>query len=150
MQEKYPKALIHLEDTTGKRLFSEVKLTEAAAELNKLKERVDGIGYDLSVSAKAKSFICEKGFDEKLSNEVFELIEPFAGYAFNKAHSVSYAMIAYWTAYFKANYKIEYFTALLNSSINNTDKISVCVNELRKTELQILKPNIKKNFFIDN
>ena len=84
----------------------------------------------------------EKGFDEKLSNEVFELIEPFAGYAFNKAHSVSYAMIAYWTAYFKANYKIEYFTALLNSSINNTDKISVCVNELRKTELQILKPNI--------
>ena len=84
----------------------------------------------------------EKGFDEKLSNEVFELIEPFAGYAFNKAHSVSYAMIAYWTAYFKANYKIEYFTALLNSSINNTDKISVCVNELRKTELEILKPNI--------
>ena len=84
----------------------------------------------------------EKGFDEKLSNEVFELIEPFAGYAFNKAHSVSYAMIAYWTAYFKANYKIEYFTALLNSSINNTDKISVCINELRKTELKILKPNI--------
>tara|TARA_Y100001970_G_scaffold44984_1_gene56363 strand:- start:18071 stop:21568 length:3498 start_codon:yes stop_codon:yes gene_type:complete len=93
----------------------------------------------------------EKGFNEKLSNEVFELIEPFAGYAFNKAHSVSYAMIAYWTAYFKANYKIEYFTALLNSSINNTEKISVCVNELRKTNLKILKPDIntsKVNFEI--
>lgn len=86
-----------------------------------------------------------KGFDEKTSNEVFELIEPFAGYAFNKAHSVSYAMIAYWTAYFKANYKIEYFTALLNSSINNTDKISVCVSEIKKTDLEILKPNINNS-----
>ncbi|MFL2652876.1 MAG: DNA polymerase III subunit alpha [Dehalococcoidia bacterium] len=87
----------------------------------------------------------EKGFDEKTSNEVFELIEPFAGYAFNKAHSVSYAMIAYWTAYFKANYKIEYFTALLNSSINNTEKISVSVTEIRKTDLEILKPNINNS-----
>jgi len=86
-----------------------------------------------------------KGFDKKTSNEVFELIEPFAGYAFNKAHSVSYAMIAYWTAYFKANYKIEYFTALLNSSISNTDKISVCVSEIKKTDLEILKPNINNS-----
>ena len=86
-----------------------------------------------------------KGFDEKTSNEIFELIEPFAGYAFNKAHSISYAMIAYWTAYFKSNYKIEYFTALLNSSINNTDKISVCVSEIRKTDLEIAKPNINNS-----
>jgi DNA polymerase III subunit alpha len=42
---------------------------------------------------------------------IFDLIEPFAGYAFNKAHSVSYAMIAYWTAYLKANYPVEYFAA---------------------------------------
>jgi len=86
-----------------------------------------------------------RGFDEKTSNEIFELIEPFAGYAFNKAHSVSYAMIAYWTAYFKANYKIEYFTALLNSSINNTDKISVSISEIRKTDLEIKKPNINNS-----
>ena len=66
----------------------------------------------------------KKGFDNDIANEIFELIEPFAGYAFNKAHSVSYAMIAYWTAYFKANYKVDYFTSLLNSYINNFDKIA--------------------------
>ena len=95
----------------------------------------------------------EKGFDKKTSNEVFDLIEPFAGYAFNKAHSVSYAMIAYWTAYFKANYKTEYFTSLLNSSINNTDKISECVSQIRKTHFQIMKPDINNSqvtFSIDN
>jgi len=84
----------------------------------------------------------EKGFDKNTANKIFELIEPFAGYAFNKAHSVSYAMIAYWTAYFKSNFKVEYFTSLLNSSISNFDKISDCILEIRKTEIEIEKPNI--------
>ena len=83
-----------------------------------------------------------KGFDNDIANEIFELIEPFAGYAFNKAHSVSYAMIAYWTAYFKANYKVEYFTSLLNSYINNFDKISDCITEIRKTNIDVKNPHI--------
>ena len=84
----------------------------------------------------------KKGFDNDIANEIFELIEPFAGYAFNKAHSVSYAMIAYWTAYFKANYKVEYFTSLLNSYINNFDKISDCITEIRKTNIDVKNPHI--------
>ena len=84
----------------------------------------------------------EKGFDNDIANEIFDLIEPFAGYAFNKAHSVSYAMIAYWTAYFKANYKIEYFTSLLNSYISNFEKISDCITEIRKTNITIKNPSI--------
>ena len=95
----------------------------------------------------------KKGFDEQTANKIFELIEPFAGYAFNKAHSVSYAMIAYWTAYFKSNFKVEYFTSLLNSSINNFEKISDCILEIRKTEIQIKTPNINLSetmFSIEN
>ena len=94
----------------------------------------------------------EKGFDNDIANEIFELIEPFAGYAFNKAHSVSYAMIAYWTAYFKANYKVEYFTSLLNSYINNFDKISDCITEIRKTNIEVKNPHInysKSKFSIE-
>ena len=50
---------------------------------------------------------------------IFDLIEPFAGYAFNKAHSISYALISYWTAYFKAHYPLEYMGAVLNSRMDH-------------------------------
>ena len=62
-------------------------------------------------------------------------------------------MIAYWTAYFKSNYKIEYFTSLFNSFVNNFEKISDCILEIRKTEIEIKKPNInysKSMFSIEN
>src|ERR1041384_3609560 len=54
-----------------------------------------------------------KGVPEKKANEIFDLMEPFAGYAFNKAHAVCYAMVAYQTAYLKANYPVEYMAALM-------------------------------------
>jgi DNA polymerase-3 subunit alpha len=56
-----------------------------------------------------------KGFSSELAEQVYSLIEPFAGYAFNKAHAFSYALIAYQTAYLKANYPVEYITALLSA-----------------------------------
>ena len=54
------------------------------------------------------------GYTKDEAESVFDLIEPFAGYAFNKAHAVSYALIAYWTAYFKANYQLEYMLSLIH------------------------------------
>ena len=57
------------------------------------------------------------GFEQKVAEDVFSLIEPFAGYAFNKAHSISYALVSYWTAYFKAHYPVEYMGAVLNSRL---------------------------------
>ena len=63
-----------------------------------------------------------KGYDRELAIEIFDLIEPFAGYAFNKAHSVSYALISYWTGYFKAHYPVEYMAAVLNSRLDNPGK----------------------------
>ena len=57
-----------------------------------------------------------KGYEQRLAEQVFDLIEPFAGYAFNKAHAFSYAVIAYQTAYLKAHYPVEYMTAVLISA----------------------------------
>ena len=74
-----------------------------------------------------------KGFSQELADEVFQLVEPFAGYAFNKAHSVSYAVIAYWTAYFKANYPEEYMTALLNAHAGQAEKVAGAVTECLAT-----------------
>ncbi len=83
-----------------------------------------------------------KGYTPELATRIFNLIEPFAGYAFNKAHSISYAMIAYWTAYFRANYPTEYFAALLNASTGNSDKLSECVREARRNRIEILMPDV--------
>ena len=93
----------------------------------------------------------EKGYSEKLAVEIFELIEPFAGYAFNKAHSVSYAMISYWTGYFKANYPNEYMAASMNSFVNHSDKskLTKTMSEATKMSLKILGPDINhsKEYF---
>lgn len=86
-----------------------------------------------------------KGVERKLAEEVFDLIEPFAGYAFNKAHSVSYALLAYRGAYLKANYTSEYMTSFLNTYINNTDKVRLAIAECRHLGIQMLPPDINKS-----
>ena len=83
-----------------------------------------------------------KGFDRPLATQVFDLIEPFAGYAFNKAHSVSYALISYWTAYFKAHYPLEYMCSVLNSRLDNTERIVSSINECSKLQIPVLLPHI--------
>ncbi len=86
-----------------------------------------------------------KGISPELADEVFTLIEPFAGYAFNKAHSVSYALIAYETAYLKANYSIEYMTALLNTHIDQPDKVRPAINECHHLDIAVLPPDINQS-----
>ena len=92
-----------------------------------------------------KNFIAradKKGVPREIAKEVFTLIKPFAGYAFNKAHSVSYALIAYRTAYLKANYPIEYMTAFLNTYWDNMDKVRSGVAECRRLGIQVLPPDV--------
>jgi len=84
-------------------------------------------------------------FPKSLAEEVFQLIEPFAGYAFNKAHSVSYAMIAYWTAYLKANYPEEYMSSLMNSHLGQADKISSDTAECLRLGIPVLLPDINRS-----
>ena len=94
-----------------------------------------------------------KGFGEEIAVEVFNLIEPFAGYAFNKAHSVSYALISYWTAYFKAHYPLEYMCAVLNSRLDNPDRIVASINECFRLGISVHLPDINRSeelFTIDH
>ncbi|MCL2707089.1 MAG: DNA polymerase III subunit alpha [Dehalococcoidia bacterium] len=87
----------------------------------------------------------KRGYTEELAADVYHLIEPFAGYAFNKAHATSYALIAYQTAYLKANYPEEYITGLLTAYWGNADKVAVAVGESRRLKIKVLPPDINKS-----
>lgn len=87
----------------------------------------------------------KKGFSPEVAGQVFELIEPFAGYAFNKAHSVSYAMIAYQTAYLKANYPVEYMTALLLSHSGQQEKVAAAVADCQRMDIKVLPPDVNRS-----
>jgi len=87
----------------------------------------------------------KNGIPPELAQEVFSLIEPFAGYAFNKAHSVSYGLIAYRTAYLKANYPIEYMVAWLDTYSDNMDKVRSAIAECRRMGIKVLPPDISKS-----
>jgi DNA polymerase III subunit alpha len=82
------------------------------------------------------------GISEKLANQIFEKIEMFAGYGFNKSHSACYGHISYWTAYLKANHPVEFMAALLSNEVNNTDKIAVFVAECHRMKIEILPPDL--------
>ncbi len=84
----------------------------------------------------------ERGFDAKKSETLFELIEKFAGYGFNKSHSAAYAMITFQTAYLKTHYPQEFMAALLTSEQDNTDKIVKYVDEVKRLGIKLLPPDI--------
>jgi DNA polymerase-3 subunit alpha len=86
-----------------------------------------------------------KGVSEKKANEIFDLMEPFAGYAFNKAHAVCYAMVAYQTAYLKANYPVEYMAALMACFIEKSDKLVTCMEECKRMGIEVLPPDINRS-----
>ncbi|MFA5114733.1 MAG: DNA polymerase III subunit alpha [Candidatus Omnitrophota bacterium] len=82
---------------------------------------------------------------ESIANKIFDLIEYFSGYGFNKSHSAAYALISYRTAYLKANFPVEFMTALLTSERDNTDKIVEYVNEANRMGIKILPPDINES-----
>ena len=79
---------------------------------------------------------------EKKANAIFDLLEKFAGYGFNKSHSAAYGVISYQTAYLKAHYPVEFMAGLLSNEINDTEKISVFVGECKRMGISILPPNV--------
>src|SRR5260370_11245658 len=83
--------------------------------------------------------------EEKKANAIFDLLEKFAGYGFNKSHSAAYGLISYQTAYLKANYPVEFMAGLLSNEVNNTDKISVFVAECQRMNIAILPPDVNKS-----
>ena len=81
-------------------------------------------------------------FERKLAENLWEWIEPFSAYGFNKAHSVSYGRVAYLTAYLKAHFPTEYMCAVLNAEEGEVDKISVSIKECIRLGIKVLPPNV--------
>jgi len=87
----------------------------------------------------------DKGLTKSQAQQIFELIERFAGYGFNKSHSTRYALIAYQTAYMKAHWPIEYMAALLTYEMGNTDKVVDYIAECAKMGIEVLAPDINES-----
>jgi DNA polymerase-3 subunit alpha len=87
----------------------------------------------------------KKGLKSRQAEEIFELIERFAGYGFNKSHSTRYAFIAYQTAYMKAHWPVEFMAALLTYEMGNTDKVVDYINECSRMGIEVLAPDINES-----
>jgi len=85
------------------------------------------------------------GISRRLAEDIFAFVEPFAGYGFNKSHAVAYAMIAYQTAYLKANHPLEYITALLTSVKDRTDKLAEYIEDARRYGIAVLPPDVNES-----
>tara|TARA_B100000242_G_scaffold88220_1_gene59263 strand:- start:6855 stop:8657 length:1803 start_codon:yes stop_codon:yes gene_type:complete len=80
------------------------------------------------------------------SSEIFDQIAKFAGYGFNKSHAAAYALIAYWTAWLKANHPIEFMAASMTLDLGNTDKLAIFKQDMDKNELELRTPDINKSY----
>ncbi|NYI07118.1 DNA polymerase III subunit alpha [Allostreptomyces psammosilenae] len=87
----------------------------------------------------------ERGYSDEAIQAVWDVLVPFAGYAFNKAHSAAYGLVSYWTAYLKANYPAEYMAALLTSVKDDKDKMALYLNECRRMGIQVLPPDVNES-----
>ncbi|HIJ59183.1 MAG TPA: DNA polymerase III subunit alpha [Nitrospirae bacterium] len=87
----------------------------------------------------------QRGIDKERAKKLFEDLEPFAQYGFNKSHSAAYAYLAYQTAYLKAHYPIEFMSANLTLAMGETDKIVTLINDCRAMSIEILPPDINKS-----
>ena len=88
----------------------------------------------------------ENGIDRKVAEDLFSLIEKFAGYGFNKSHSTAYGAVAYQTAYLKAHYPVEFMAALLSCGMENSDRISEHIEDCRRTmKIEVLPPEINRS-----
>lgn len=87
----------------------------------------------------------ERGYDREKVEELFESIRKFADYSFNKSHSTVYAYLAYWTAYLKAHFPVEFFTSLLNTSIGKQNDMIKYVNAVKEMGIEILPPDVNRS-----
>ncbi len=89
----------------------------------------------------------ENGVSAQLANEIFDLMEKFAGYAFNKSHSATYALLSFQTAWLKTHHPAEFMAANLSADMQNIDRVVVLIEEVRRMNLQLLPPSVNKSEF---
>ncbi len=141
----------HLQETYGIMVYQEQVLRIAAdlagfsmGEADDLRKAMGKKKPELMAEQRAKFLAGAKtrGVREKVAERIFELMEKFAGYGFNKAHATAYGIIAYQTAYLKANYPVEFMAALLTSEMANTDKVVVHIEECRAMGIELSPPDV--------
>ena len=106
------------------------------------KKKKDKLAEEL---VKFKAGAVKNGFTEEHAEEIFHILEPFAGYGFNKSHAVAYSVVAYQTAFLKANYPAEFLAANLTNEMGNPVKFSEYLNLAPKYGLRIMPPSINKS-----
>jgi len=85
-----------------------------------------------------------RGVDDATASHIFDLMEKFAGYGFNKSHSAAYALIAYQTAWLKAHYPAAYMAAVLSADMDHTDKVVTFIDECREMKLEVMPPDVNR------
>ncbi|MDA8752637.1 DNA polymerase III subunit alpha [Halieaceae bacterium] len=90
----------------------------------------------------------DKGIDGELAVKIFDLVEKFAGYGFNKSHSAAYALVSYQTAWLKSHYPAQFMAAVMSSELDNTDKIVVFVEECRRMQLVLKLPDVNEGQYM--
>lgn len=96
-----------------------------------------------------KTFVegCKKvnGIDATTANTVFDLLEKFAGYGFNKSHAAAYAIVAYQTAYLKAHHPVEFLSAMMTNDMSDTSKLSILIDEAKVLGVEVLPPDLNES-----
>lgn len=116
-------------------------------EADKLRKAM-GKKIPKEMAAQKEKFLtgCAKnGLVEQKANDLWKLIEPFAAYGFNKAHAASYAIVAYQTAYLKANFPAEYMTAVMTAESGDLDTVAEAIAECRRMEIEVLPPDVNES-----
>ncbi|HEX4161789.1 MAG TPA: DNA polymerase III subunit alpha [Acidimicrobiales bacterium] len=143
-----------LKDTYGLMLYQESVMRVAQKFAGYSLEEADNLRKACGkknrtmIAAERQKFVagCEsEGYGEVLGTQLFDIIEPFADYAFNKSHSYGYGLVAYQTAWLKAHYPVEYMSALLTSVKDNKDKTAVYLAECRSMGIDVLVPDVNRS-----
>ena len=143
-----------LEETFGVMIYQE-QVMQIAQVLSgyslggaDLLRRAMGKKIKAEMDAQRENFVggaVERGVDKAQAARIFEQVDKFAGYGFNKSHAAAYALIAYQTAYLKANYPVEFLAASMTLDLGNTDKLNVFRQDLDRMQIPLLPPDINKS-----
>jgi DNA polymerase III subunit alpha len=150
----HPKLQPILEETHGIIIYQE-QVMEIAKVLSgyslgsaDLLRRAMGKTIQAEMDAQRRQFVdgaVERGVDPELAEHIFDLVAKFAGYGFNKSHAAAYALVAYQTAYLKANYPVEFLAASMSLDIGNTDKLNLFRQECARLGIKVLPPDINRS-----
>ena len=144
----------YLEKTYGIFVYQEDIMSAAVALGGFTGPEADTLGYAIRkkkssvLRAQKEKFVtqaAERGVAPQVIDQVFAAFQPFERYGFNKAHATCYGLIAYQTAYLKANYTVEYMTSVLTAFRSNEEKVAAAIAECRRMGIEVLPPDVHRS-----